>query len=145
MTAYVNVMPGSIAVSVGSDETNIDVKSGAYYTVLTGENGPIVLEDAVTGSPAKSDVTFYNLSGNDGVELYVPAAKATAIDGVGALSGKSIALKAPLTLDFELRAGGDTLVSVAAVELKRKAGVWIILTQAEGGYQAVAAPHTSPQ
>lgn len=142
MSAYVNVMPGSVAVALSGAETNIDVQSGAYYTVLTGAEGPIVLEDAVTGSPAKSDVTVYNLSGNDGVALYVPAAKATAIDGVGPLSGKSIALKAPLTLDFELRVGGDTLASVAQVELKRKAGVSIILTQAGSGYHAVAAPNT---
>lgn len=145
MSPYVNVMPGDIAVSFGGAETTIPVTAGAYYTVVLSGGEPTALKDEVTGSPAKSDVTVYNLSGSDAVELYVPAAKAVAIDGVGALSGKSVALKAPLTLDFELRAGGDILASIPQVELKRKAGISIILTQAGDGYTAVAAPNVYTQ
>ena len=57
----------------------------------------------------------------------------------------AVALKAPLTLDFELRADGETLASVAAVELKRKAGVSIVLTELDGAYTAVAVPNSYTQ
>ncbi|MEM6695322.1 MAG: alginate O-acetyltransferase AlgF [Pseudomonadota bacterium] len=145
MSPYVNVMPGDIPVSLGSLETSVTAAPGAYYTVVISDGAATVLEDEVTGSPAKSDVTVYNLAGAETVELYVPAAKATAIDAVAPLSGASVALKAPLTLDFELRSGGDTLASVAQVELKRKAGVSIILTQAGDTYRAFAAPNVYTQ
>lgn len=146
VSAYVNVMPGDVEVALSTGTTRIAVAPGAYYTVvLTDGAAPKILQDAMENSPAKSDVAFYNLTGDDAVELYVPLAKATAIGDVPAFSGKSVALKAPLTLDFELRAGGATLASVEAVELKRKAGVSIILTELDGAYRAFAAPNVYTQ
>ncbi len=146
VSSYVNVMPGTIEVALPSATTSIEVAPSSYYTVVLSETGePEVLTDEMVNSPSKSDVSFYNLTGNDAVELYVPAAKAVAIEDVAPGLGKSVALKAPLTLDFELRAGGETLASVAAVELKRKAGVSIVLTELDGAYTAVAVPNSYTQ
>ncbi|WP_425052178.1 alginate O-acetyltransferase AlgF [Psychromarinibacter sp. S121] len=146
VSSYVNVMPGTIEVALPSATTSIEVAPSSYYTVVLSETGePEVLTDEMVNSPSKSDVSFYNLTGNDAVELYVPAAKAVAIEDVAPGLGKSVALKAPLTLDFELRAGGETLASVPAVELKRKAGVSIVLTELDGAYTAVAVPNSYTQ
>ena len=143
VSSYVNVMPGSVEVALPSATTSIEVAPSSYYTVVLSEAGePEVLTDTMVNSPSKSDVSFYNLTGNDAVGLYVPAAKAVAIGDVAPGLGKSVALKAPLTLDFELRADGETLASVAAVELKRKAGVSIVLTELDGAYTAVAVPNS---
>ena len=54
----------------------------------------------------------------------------------------AVAVRAPLTLDFELRAEDATLAGVASVALERKAGVSFVMTGARGIYDAVAVPNT---
>ena len=100
------------------------------------------MTDMLQLNPAKADVSLYNLSAQDGVDLYVPAARAVALQAVSANSGKSVALKAPLTLDFDMKNGERTLASVASVALKRRSGVSIVLTGAEGGYSAAAVANS---
>ncbi|MEM6309993.1 MAG: alginate O-acetyltransferase AlgF, partial [Pseudomonadota bacterium] len=136
---YVNVMPGEIDIMLSNTNVSVDVAPSSHYTVvlLDGQQ-PEILIDEITLDPAKSDVTVYNLSGTDDVELFVPAADQSAISDIDAMTGSSVALRAPLTLDFQVRANGETLASVERVELERRAGVSIILTEAGGGYTATA-------
>ncbi|RVT82577.1 hypothetical protein DXV76_15140 [Rhodobacteraceae bacterium CCMM004] len=143
LSSYVNVMPGQVALTHSGGTTDLEIAPSTHYTVILRDGAaPEMLTDALQLNPAKSDVSLYNLSAAGGVDLFVPAARAVALKAVPVNGAKSVALKAPLTLDFDFRAGETTLASVAAVELKRRAGVSIVLTGADGGYAAVAVPNT---
>jgi Alginate O-acetyl transferase AlgF len=132
--------PGEVQISAGVDETTATVEAGKFYTYIVGETGTgALLTDTITRSPGQADVTFYNLSDVPMVDLYVPAAKAVAIKAVAAGKGDAVALKAPLNIDFELRDGDKVLATVAAVDLKRREGVTIVLRGTGGTYAAFSA------
>ena len=142
LSSYVNVMPGEVDIVLADTSTSLDVAPSTHYTVIFGDDGePEVVVDALELSPAKADVTLVNMTERDGVELFVPAARAVAIPGVAASAASSVALKAPLTLDFGMRAGDETLATVAAVDLRRQSGVTVVLTGTGGAYEAVAIPN----
>lgn len=142
LSDYVNVMPGMIKVTIAATSLDVEVAPARHYTVIaTTEAPPKVVEDALTLSPAKADVVVYNLSTEEGIDLFVPQAMAVAIPDIAVQDEKAVALKAPLSLDFDLRAGGKILASLTGVELKRKSGVSIVLTGQSGTYDAVAVPN----
>lgn len=146
VSAYVNVMPGQIEVTMPDGSTTVDVQPASHYTVVMAQGSqPVVLQDEITQSPSRADISVYNLSSRNDVELFVPAAKAVAIEGVGPEGGKSVAIKAPLTLDLEMRADEEVLASVAQVALERKAGMSLVLTEADGGFTATAVPNSYSQ
>jgi Alginate O-acetyl transferase AlgF len=141
LSPYVVVdQPGEVQISAGVDETTATVEAGKFYTYIVGEGGAgELMTDKITRSPGQADVAFYNLSDVPTVDLYVPAAKAVAIPGVAAGKGDAVALKAPLSIDFELRDGDKVLATVAAVDLKRREGVTIVLRGTGGTYTAFSA------
>lgn len=143
ISSYVNVMPGNVEVSLNSGSTTIAVEPNLHYTVVVPADGdPVVLTDEISASPSKADVSLYNVSGEADVELYVPRAKAAVVKEVTSVSGKTIALKAPLTLDFEIRKGGDVLAELPAIELQRKAGLTFVLMEQDGALAAFATANS---
>jgi len=139
LSAYVNVQPGDIAVSAGDASGDVTATPGGYYTYAWSVEGePLVLTDQPASDPSKATVYFYNLSDLASVDLFVPAAKAKAIEAIAGDTTKSVALKAPLTLDFEVQADGKPIATVASLDLKRRGGVSIILTGSNGAYAATA-------
>jgi len=139
LSAYVNVAPGDIQVSAGDFAGEVTAAPGAYYTYASTAAGqPLLLTDQPASDPSKATVYFYNLSDKPSVNLFVPSAKVNAIEGVAGDTGKSVALKAPLTLDFEVQADGATVATVAALDLKRRGGVSIVFTGSGGNYTATA-------
>lgn len=142
LSPYVNVMPGQIEVTMSDASAQLSIDPSKHYTVLYLDGADVItLEDEVVQSPAKSDVLFYNLSDSDDVEVFVPLAKATVIKSVSHASVGAVALKAPLTLDLQLRDTSGPLVTAEAVELKRKEGVSIVLTGHNGAFEAAAIPN----
>ena len=143
VSRYVNVMPGDIEVVLPNGDVEMAVSASTHYTlIMTADGEASIITDDIANSPAKADVSFYNLSMNDGVDLYVPAANAVAIADIASLQSQTIAVRAPLTLDFELRAGDDVLSIVSQVELERGAGVSIVLIATDEGYSAAATPNS---
>lgn len=143
LSGYVNVQPGAVDLTHPGGTQTLTIAPATHYTVILRDGAaPQILVDGVARNPAKSDVSLYNLSAEAGVDLFVPAARAIALHAVPALGGKTVALKAPLTLDFDLRRGETTLASVPAVALERRSGVSLVLSQAAGGYAAAAVPDT---
>lgn len=139
LSAYVNVPPGEIAVAAGDVTGSVTATPGAYYTyALTTSGVPVVLQDQAANDPSKAIVYFYNLSDKAAVDLFVPSAKVNAIEAIPAAAGKSVALKAPLKLDIEVIADGETIATVAQLDLKRRGGISIILSGSEGNYTATA-------
>lgn len=139
LSAYVNVAPGDIQVSAGDLAGSVTASPGSYYTYATTASGePLLLTDQPASDPSKATVYFYNLSDKPTVDLFVPSAKVKALEGVAGDTAKSVALKAPLTLDFEVQADGETVAKVAALELKRRGGVSIVFTGSDGSYSASA-------
>ncbi|UTH50083.1 alginate O-acetyltransferase AlgF (plasmid) [Loktanella salsilacus] len=143
LSDYVNVMPGTVAVMLSGQSIEIPVAPSKHYTIVSlNGTDPDVIEDMLALSPAKADVSVYNLTEVSGIDLYVPLANAVAIESVDAAHTKSVALKAPLTLDFDLRSGEEELANVDAVDLKRKGGVTIVLSEEGGSFSASAVPNT---
>jgi len=139
VSGYVVVnKPGEITVVTGVDETKVTVEPGKYYSFVVGADGSkaLVPED-ISSSPAQAVITFFNLSDKPMVDLFVPAAKAVAVPGIATNLSGSVALKAPLTLDFEVREGDTVLASLPAVELERRAGVAIVFRGSAGAYEVL--------
>ena len=144
VSGYVVVnQPGEISITAGVEETKVMVEAGKYYSFVVGADGTKTLvPENISSSPAQAVVTVFNLSDKPTVDLFVPAAGAVAVKGVPANSSASVALKAPLTLDFEMRDGDTVLASLAAVDLQRRAGVAIVFRGTGGTYDIVMAPST---
>lgn len=143
VTPYV-VIDGEPEVNITAGELSATEKvdPATFYSFVVGADGTSALVvDKITRNPAQSDVTFYNLSDIASVDLYVPQAKAMAIEGVGKNDGGAVALKAPLTLDFEVRDGATVVATVPAVQLKRREGVAIVLSGTGGSYTATVTPN----
>ncbi|MFD0978428.1 alginate O-acetyltransferase AlgF [Tropicimonas aquimaris] len=136
---YIHVEPGEIKVAVAGAESSFTVAPRSFYSVVLAEDGtPVPLPDTLQSNPAKADITFFNLTDTDALDLFVPRARANVAEAVPQGQNSSVAVKAPLTLDFEVRAGDAVLASVAGVELRRKEGVTIIATGTGGDYTAFA-------
>ncbi len=132
---------GEVSITTGVDEAKVTVEAGKYYSYIVGTDGTgkLVAED-ISSSPAQAVVTVFNLSDKPSVDLFVPAAKAVAVKAVASNSSSSVALKAPLTLDFEVREGDTALASLAGVDLQRRGGVAIVFRGTAGAYEVVMAP-----
>ena len=136
-SAYVNVQPGDIEVSAGDASATVTAEPGAYYTLGWAPDGTaLTFNDLAPSDPSKAQVYLYNLSDKPAVGLYVPAAKVDAITDVAINGTAAVALKAPLTLDVEVRSGSETLASIAGIDLQRKGGVSIVLTGSGTAYEA---------
>lgn len=143
VTPYVVIdgMP-EVQITAGELSATEPVEPATFYSFVVGADGTsAMVVDNITRNPAQADVTFYNLSDIASADLYVPKAKAMAIKGVGKASGGAVALKAPLTLDFEVRDGETVVAKVPAVALKRREGVAIVLSGSKGSYTATATPN----
>lgn len=143
VTPYV-VIDGETEVKITAGELSATetVEPATFYSFVVGADGSSALVvDKITRNPAQADVTFYNLSDIPSADLYAPQAKAIAIEGVGVNEGGAVALKAPLTLDFEVRNGETVVATVPAVDLKRREGVAIVLSGTGGTYTASVTPN----
>lgn len=143
VTPYV-VIDGETEVRLTSGETTATeaIQPATFYSFVVGADGTSALiVDKITRNPSQADVTFYNLSDIASANLYVPQAKAVAIEGIAPSSGGAVALKAPLTLDFEIRDGDTVVATVPAVDLKRREGVAIVLSGTGGSYTATVTPN----
>ncbi len=143
VTPYV-VIDGETEVKITSGETSTTetIEPATFYSFVVGADGTSALVvDKISNNPAQADVTFYNLSDIASADLYVPQAKTVAIEGIAANGGGAVALKAPLTLDFEVRDGETVVATAPAVALKRREGVAIVLSGTGGSYTATVAPN----
>ena len=139
LSAYVNVQPGDIEVAAGDAAGTVTTSPGAYYTyALTASGEPVLLQDEAASDPSKATVYFYNLSDKASVDLFVPSAKVNALEGVPASETKSVALKARRKVDMEIVADGETVATVAQLDLKRRGGVSIVFSGTAGSYTATA-------
>ena len=138
VSPYVNVDPGSIEISSGGKNASMKVEPGKYYTMTIGPDGERIFSDTVKNDPAKAQLYLYNLSDIPNIDLFVPAAKALALKGVESGQSKDVALKAPLSLAFEVQKDGTKVAGTDPIDIKRKAGYSIVVTGANGQYKAVA-------
>lgn len=139
LSPYVNVKPGTVQLSAGEAAGDIDAAPGAFYTLAWNAAGDAVtLKDTISNNPAKADVYLYNLSDQAAIDLFVPAAKINAIQAAPAAGSKSVALKAPLKIDVEVKAGGETIGKVGGLSLTRRGGVSIVVTGTKGAYNVTA-------
>ena len=140
VTPYVQVAAGDVSVMIGDIKGEGMVEPASYYTFLVGADAKsTMVRDEITNSPAQADLSLYNLSDLPSVDLFVPKAKAMALTGVPQSESRAVTLKAPLTLDFEVRSGETQLALLSAVELKRREGVTVIFVGSAGNYTAMVA------
>jgi Alginate O-acetyl transferase AlgF len=138
VSPYYIVAPGAIAIATAMGDLTIEAAAGKFYSVLPGEGKPVSVEDELNTNPAKALLSVYNLSDGSDVDVFVPQAKVEAIKDTGSNTSKSVALKAPLTLDLVVRSNGKDMAQIDAVEFKRLSGVSIIVTGSGDAIKAVA-------
>jgi hypothetical protein len=97
--------------------------------------------DPIANHPGKADVSLINASDVTELSLFVPEAKAEVFSGIAEQEMATRAVTAPLTLDFEFRAAGQTLATLTDIQLNRKSGVTFLLMGKAGDYTAIASPN----
>ncbi len=135
VTPYVMLMAGPVSVAVGNLATEGEIPPAAFYSFVVGSDGTLhMLRDMITNSPAKADLVFYNLSDVPEVDLFVPSVAALALEGIAQNTSRQVTLKAPLTLDFEIRDGDAVLAELPGIEMRRRAGVTVVFSGKAGAY-----------
>ena len=143
VTPFLLVEPGTIAVAVGTHEGTGEIAPASFYTFAPSDDGTMrMVQDMITNSPAKADLVFYNDSDLPLVDLYVPAVSAMALTDVAPATSRQVALKAPLTLDFEVQSEGKTLAVLKDVAMLRRAGVTVVFSGQDGTYSAYSTQNT---
>lgn len=143
VTPFLRVDPGTIMVSVGTHEGTGEIAPASFYTFAPSADGTMrMVQDMITNSPAKADLVFYNDSDLPLVDLYVPAVSAMALKDIAPATSRQVALKAPLTLDFEVQSQGKTLAVLTGVEMLRRAGVTVVFSGKNGTYSAYSTQNT---
>lgn len=143
VTPFLMVAPGPIAVAVGNQEGKGDIAPASFYTFAPGPDGALVmLQDAITNSPAKADLVFYNESDLPLVDLFVPSVSAVAIKDIAPGTSRQVTLKAPLTLDFQVQSGGAVLATLPGIQMERRAGVTVVFSGSAGAYTAYSTQNT---
>ncbi|GGC11365.1 hypothetical protein GCM10011363_29990 [Marivita lacus] len=137
VTPYVMTTKGTISVALGNMVGDGEIPPTSFFTFVEGNDGTLhLLRDNIENSPAKADLVFYNLSDLSSVDLFVPRVGAMALDNVAQHTSRQVALKAPLTLDFEVREGDAVLATLPAVRMRRRAGVTVVFSGVSGDYTA---------
>lgn len=137
VTPYVVTKAGPISVAAGDLVGDADLQPASFYTFVSSTDGTLQLvQDMITNSPAKADLVIYNLSDLPSVDLFVPAVGALALEDVTQNTSRQVTLKAPLTLDFEVRDGDTVLASLPGIEMRRRAGVTVVFSGTAGAYTA---------
>lgn len=137
VTPYVMVSAGPISVAVGDQTGAGDIPPSTFFTFATGADGSMhLLQDMITNSPAQADLVFYNLSDLPSVDLYVPSADTVALSAVEQKTSRIVTLRAPLTLDLEVRYGTAVLASLSDIGMRRRAGVTVVFSGSDGDYSA---------
>jgi hypothetical protein len=141
VSPYYIVAPGTIAIVTGMGDLTLEATAGKFYSILPGDGKPASVEDELNTNPAKAILSVYNLSEGNDVDVFVPKAKVEAIKDTASKASKSVALKAPLTLDLVIRSNGKDMAQIDAVEFKRLSGVSIVVTGSGDAIKAVALPN----
>ena len=137
VTPYVMMHAGKVSVAVGALVNDGQIPPSTFFSFVAATDGTLhLLQDMITNSPAKADLVFYNLSDLPLVDLFVPTADTVALAAIAQNTSRQVALKAPLTLDFEVRDGATVLASLPAVEMRRRAGVTVVFSGSAGNYAA---------
>lgn len=137
VSPYVMTTKGTISVALGDMVGEGEIPPTSFFTFVAGNDGNLhLLQDNIENSPAKADLVFYNLSDLSSVDLFVPRMGVMALGGVAQQTSRQVALKAPLTLDFEVREGDTVLATLPGVKMRRRAGVTVVFSGVSGDYTA---------
>lgn len=137
VTPYVTMAAGPVSVAVGDLVGDGEIPPTSFYSFVAGTDGTLhLLQDAITNSPAKADLVFYNLSDVPLVDLFAPSVNTVALAGIAPNTSRQVTLKAPLTLGFEVRDGETVLAALPAIEMRRRAGVTVVFSGSAGAYTA---------
>ncbi len=137
ITPFVMVDAGPVSVAVGDTVGDGDIPPSSFYTFVRGTDGALhLLQDKITNSPAQADLVIYNLSDLPTIDLFVPSVDAVAIEDIAPNTSRQVTLKAPLTLDFEVRDGDTVLASLPGIVMRRRAGVTVVFSGTAGAYSA---------
>lgn len=141
-TPYVEVQPGTVDLDIATVASEFEVGANTHYTVIADGEETVLIEDAVEDSPAQADLLVYNLGAFETFDLYAVEAGVAALSDVAPGGHAGVALKAPLTLTFELRQDGETLASLEPMTLERGTGSTVVITGGPDGAELHAANST---
>ncbi|WP_431298985.1 alginate O-acetyltransferase AlgF [Tabrizicola sp. BL-A-41-H6] len=137
VSPYVTIPAGKVSAAVGDLTAEADIPPASFYTFLAASDGTLqAVKDEITNSPAQADLVFYNLSDLQSVDLFAPSVGAVALDDIAPNTSRQVTLRAPMTLDFEVRDGDTVLATLPGVQMRRRAGVTVVFSGSNGTYSA---------
>jgi alginate O-acetyltransferase complex protein AlgF len=145
--SYVIVSAGAVDLAGRGTSKQVKLDPGKFYTFAVSDssgNSQLYVDDGLT-DPAKGRLYFYNLTAENSVELYVPAAKTDALSDLPASSTKSVEIRAPLEVDMVAKAADSELATFESVKLKRRSGTSLVLSGKAGSYSGFTVSNTIAQ
>lgn len=101
--------------------------AGGHYSYLWGLGGTgTLVADMMPADASEAVLRLYNLSSVAGVELWIVGQEGAAVTGLGPIAGEGIVV-APGVIEAELRAQGQSLGVVEAIEALPGRGVSVAL------------------
>jgi alginate O-acetyltransferase complex protein AlgF len=65
-----------------------------------------------------------------------------ALEDIAPNTSRQVSLRAPMTLDFEVRDGDTVLANLPAVQMRRRAGVTVVFSGSGGNYTAFSTENS---
>lgn len=142
ITDYQNVPVGLAKIHHGSARLEVEIHAQTHLSAMIMSDGSLrVFEETIVAHPGKSDVLFINMSDQKDLTLFVPEAEAALFEGITTYESRAIAIRAPLSLSFQVRQGDTVLGTLAPVSLRRKEGLTIVFSETEGRETITAVRH----
>jgi hypothetical protein len=129
VSGYAVAPAGPLKVVAGGAESDLTIEAGKFYTlVVNGEGGapPALIADPAIANPSKSGLYLYNLRAGSPATLFAPRQNVAVIENVTPNGGGFREINA-VTLDLDVKAGGERLGGVEGLKLQRRGGHSVVV------------------
>lgn len=116
---YIYLPEGNYQVDVAGQKAPVSMKKDEFYTVVVLDSGEMkVLKDVTFDNPRKALLSFYNLTGTNGVTLKTSDGKVAVIDAVDSLAVANREINA-VSIALGAFQSNEALAKTAEVSLQR--------------------------
>ncbi len=136
---YIYLPEGSYELSVGDQSAPITMKKDRFYTAVVLDSGELeIISDKTFKNPRKALVSFYNLTGDDGLSLKTADGKVAVVDSVDQVSVGNREINA-VKISLGAFADGQSMAKTPPVSLQRGKVFSFFVIDAGGSPRLVVA------
>lgn len=127
ISTYVVVPQGSVTAKVGAVSSNLAVVAGKFYSAVWNGKAFRLMTDVSADDRAKAQLTVYNLSSRQALDLKTADGKLSVVSGVKPGESGNRAVNG-ITVDLAVYGGSKALTTFKGVALERGTAYAIVVT-----------------